>query len=89
MSPKDLREGKAPPKDANDALRQGIDLKKIVAQAQPIPHKEIMTFMELRDQVSFARFLPHHSPAISFYLYPSPPEPTNTVNRRNQRLSTI
>ncbi|XP_049848452.1 twinkle mtDNA helicase-like [Schistocerca gregaria] len=39
------------PKDANDALRQGLDLKILLSQAKPLPHKEIVSFSELREQV--------------------------------------
>ena len=39
------------PKDANDALLQGYDLCDILAAAQPLPHRQITTFEELRDDV--------------------------------------
>jgi len=39
------------PKDANDALRQGMDLKAILAAAKPIPHKELLSFHELKTEV--------------------------------------
>lgn len=39
------------PKDANDALRMGVDLNELLAQARPIPHQEILGFGELRDAV--------------------------------------
>jgi len=39
------------PKDANDALRAGKDLKAILSAAQIIPHKQILHFTELRDEV--------------------------------------
>ena len=39
------------PKDANDALRQGLDLRKLIENAKPIPHKEILTFHELRQEI--------------------------------------
>ena len=39
------------PKDANDALLQGYDLCDILAGAQPLPHRQITTFEELRDDV--------------------------------------
>ncbi len=39
------------PKDANDALRQGYDLRKLIENAKPIPHKEILTFHELRQEI--------------------------------------
>ncbi len=39
------------PKDANDALRMGLDLRYFLETAQPIPHDQIVTFRELRAQV--------------------------------------
>uniref|UniRef100_M4BHJ2 SF4 helicase domain-containing protein n=1 Tax=Hyaloperonospora arabidopsidis (strain Emoy2) TaxID=559515 RepID=M4BHJ2_HYAAE len=38
-------------KDANDALRAGLDLTAIVKAAEPIPHSQITTFEELRRDV--------------------------------------
>ena len=38
-------------KDANDALRAGIDLQQLVDAAAPLPHKQILTFEELRDEI--------------------------------------
>jgi twinkle protein len=46
------RQGKADgPKDANDALRAGKNLLEIIQQATPIPHSQIATFDELRQDV--------------------------------------
>jgi len=39
------------PQDANDALRQGWDLKDILTTAKPVPHEQIATFDDLRDEV--------------------------------------
>ncbi|MDP2436558.1 MAG: bifunctional DNA primase/helicase, partial [archaeon] len=39
------------PKDANDALRQGMDLRQILKEARATPHQQIMTFDDLRKQV--------------------------------------
>ena len=39
------------PKDANDALLQGLDLEQIIADAKPKPHERILSFDELRDDV--------------------------------------
>ena len=39
------------PKDANDALRQGLDLNRILQDAQVVPHDSIVSFSELRDNV--------------------------------------
>ena len=39
------------PKDANDALRAGLDLKAILATARRVPHRQIATFGDLRDEI--------------------------------------
>ena len=39
------------PKDANDALRQGLDLSLILASAQLVRHDRIIRFSDLRDEV--------------------------------------
>ena len=39
------------PKDANDALRAGLDLDAIIADAQLVPHDRITTFADLRADV--------------------------------------
>ena len=39
------------PKDANDALLQGYDLGQLLAAAAPLPHDQITTFTQLRDDV--------------------------------------
>lgn len=41
----------APPKDANEALLQGMDLEKMILDADVLPHERILTFAELRTQV--------------------------------------
>jgi twinkle protein len=38
-------------KDANDALRNGYDLSKCLARAAPLPHKQVLTFDDLRSSV--------------------------------------
>lgn len=38
-------------KDANDALIKGLDLKRILFNAEPLPHSQIITAKELRDEV--------------------------------------
>lgn len=40
-----------PPKDANEALKNGQDLQYFVDTAKPIPHDQIVTFKELRAQI--------------------------------------
>ena len=39
------------PKDANEALLDGLDLERIIEDAKLIPHERIMTFENLRDDV--------------------------------------
>ena len=39
------------PKDANDALRQGYDLKEILASATPNAHKQVSNFKSFRHEV--------------------------------------
>ena len=39
------------PKDANDALRQGIDLRTLIAAAAPLKHEQILQFSDLRSDV--------------------------------------
>jgi twinkle protein len=39
------------PKDANDALRMGLDLSRILADAQLVRHERIIRFADLRDEV--------------------------------------
>jgi hypothetical protein len=43
-------------KDANDALKLGLDMAKLLDTAAPIPHKQIITFSEMRDQVCLMTF---------------------------------
>jgi twinkle protein len=38
-------------KDANDALRCGVDLQAMIDQADPPAHRQIATFKHLREQV--------------------------------------
>lgn len=39
------------PKDANDALLQRHDLKRIIMEAKPVPHEQILSFSDLQDSV--------------------------------------
>jgi len=39
------------PKDANDALRAGLDMEAIIADAKLTPHERITTFADLRHEV--------------------------------------
>lgn len=40
-----------PPKDANDALRQGADLRALIRAARPLKHEQILRFSDLRNDV--------------------------------------
>jgi len=40
-----------PPKDANDALRMGMDLDAMLDEADIMPHDQLLRFGDLRDQV--------------------------------------
>jgi twinkle protein len=46
-----LQDGSPGPKDANDALREGFDMRGFIEAAMPLPHKEILTFSELRQEI--------------------------------------
>jgi len=46
-----VKEGEKAPKDANEALLQGLDLEEIIQQAKLVPHERILTFQELRSDV--------------------------------------
>lgn len=46
-----LPAGAKGPKDANDALRAGLDLESMIARAKPIPHEQIVSFAELREEI--------------------------------------
>lgn len=59
------------PKDANDALREGLDLKAMVKNARPIPHKQIMTFDDIRLQVQREFTNPLQVAGIQSKLLPS------------------
>ena len=37
--------------DANEALLRGFDMKALLASARPVPHDQIATFDDLRDEV--------------------------------------
>ena len=38
-------------KDANEALQKGLDLEQILSDAKSVPHEQILSFDELRDDV--------------------------------------
>jgi twinkle protein len=43
--------GQSRPKDANDCLLMGVDMRARLDAARPLPHKQITNFSELRDAV--------------------------------------
>lgn len=46
------RDGKPEgPKDANDALRAGLDLNRLISESRPRKHEQIVSFASLRDEV--------------------------------------
>jgi twinkle protein len=58
-------------KDANDALKMGLDLKKLLEKAAPIPHKQIISFAELRDQIFLEMSTPHESIGVQSTSFPT------------------
>jgi len=38
-------------KDANDALRQGVDMEILISRAKTLPHKQIISFDEIKEAV--------------------------------------
>jgi twinkle protein len=42
-----------PPKDANDALLSGQNMRAMIESAAPLPHKEILTFAEVRNELRY------------------------------------
>ncbi len=51
VQPDSSVEGKTAPKDANEALLEGMDLEEIIRGSDVLPHERIMTFSELRKEV--------------------------------------
>jgi twinkle protein len=51
VQPDSSIDGKTAPKDANEALLEGMDLENIIRGAEVLPHERILTFKELRTQV--------------------------------------
>jgi len=63
-------------KDANDALLRGDDMKRLVLDAEPFRHNEIITFSDLREDVRREVLCPPH---ISGPQYKSLPSFQNTM----------
>jgi hypothetical protein len=51
VQPDSSVEGKTAPKDANEALLQGMNLEDIIGGSNVLPHERILTFSELRKEV--------------------------------------
>jgi len=51
VQPDSTIDGKPAPKDANEALLEGMDLEQIIRGSKVLPHERILTFAELRTQV--------------------------------------
>ena len=60
-----------PPKDANDALLRGNNLRTLIEQARPIPHKEILTFSELRHELRHQLKNPEQAVGTQYKTLPS------------------
>jgi len=60
-----------PPKDANDALLRGINMDKMIQQANVLPHDSILSFKELRDQVLNEIIHPHKFIGIQMRSLPN------------------
>lgn len=59
------------PKDANEALVLGIDLKSLLDKAKPLPHKQIISFPELREEVYLEMANPHQVAGHQSLSFPS------------------
>lgn len=59
------------PKDANEALILGIDLKELIDKAKPLPHKKIISFPELREEVYREMSNPHQVAGYQSLSFPT------------------
>jgi len=64
------------PKDANEALLQGLDLDDILGEAKVVPHERIVNFSDLRTQVLHEIFHPEKYAGVKV---PSLPKFTNII----------
>ena len=64
-------DGSPGPKDANDALREGYDIRKFIESARPLPHKEILTFNELRQEIRQEIENPQQVAGLKFRTLPA------------------
>ena len=60
-----------PPKDANEAMLAGLNLRSLIEGAQPLPHKEILTFSELRHELLHHLNNPAQALGTQFSTLPS------------------
>lgn len=58
-------------KDANDALLSGLDFKALLDTAAPIPHKQIVNFSEMRDQIFLEMSTPHQMLGVQSTSFPT------------------
>ena len=58
------------PKDANEALLRGFDLQKMIDKAKPLPHKDIVTFGNLREDILSEIVNPEATVGTSFETLP-------------------
>ena len=54
------------PKDANEALLRGDDMTRLILDAEPFKHNEIITFSDLREDVRSVRA---RSARMSLFLF--------------------
>ena len=59
------------PKDANDALLRGDDMTRLVLDAEPFRHNEIITFSDLREDVRREVLCPPHVSGPTFKSLPT------------------
>eukprot|EP01127_Copromyxa_protea_P020754 TRINITY_DN6973_c0_g1_i1.p1 TRINITY_DN6973_c0_g1~~TRINITY_DN6973_c0_g1_i1.p1 ORF type:complete len:778 (-),score=123.30 TRINITY_DN6973_c0_g1_i1:132-2402(-) len=68
-------------KDANDALKLGLDLKGMLSRASGIPHKQILTFDEVREQVFLELSNPQQVAGVQCSSFPT----LNTLIKGHRR----
>jgi twinkle protein len=59
------------PKDANDALLSGCNMRDLIERAKPLPHKEILTFREVRNELRHQLANPVQAAGKQFTTLPS------------------
>ncbi len=76
VHPKSSVEGKAAPKDANEALLQGMNLGAILDESAVLPHERILTFADIRNEVLHEMLNPEKYSGVKV---PSLPQFTNII----------